>query len=402
MAKKLIINQSLVTPESIEEVMKVCPFGGLEVKDGKLEFTAGCKTCGLCVRRGPKGLVTEVVEEDNQPKIDKSLWQNVAVFMEIDSDGIHPVSFELIGKAKELAAVINQKVIAVVISGKKAYEYANEALSYGADEAVVYSDERLELFNPEPYARCMEDFIEKRHPNTVLYGGTSLGRSFAPRVAAHFRCGLTADCTKLGMKENSDLIQVRPAFGGNVMAQIISPNHRPQMATVRYKIFKMPERTKPNGIITTMDLKDLDLSSRIEIKEIKNKEKVVDISQADVIVACGRAFKTKEDLAIAEELAEALGGVVAVTRPMVEAGFRDAKFQIGLSGRTVAPKLIICLGISGAVQFTAGMNGSELIVSVNQDPNASIFDVSHYAIVGDVFKVVPMLLENIKKNKTLL
>lgn len=403
MAKKLVINQSKVNNQTAEAVMKVCPFGGLEYTDGKLNFTAGCKNCGLCVRKGPEGVVTFVEEADTTPKIDKSAWRGVSVFMEVDIDGIHPVSFELIGKAKELASVINHPVYAILIGSKENNDkYINEILEYGVDKVYVYENEKLKEFNMERYARCVENFIETIKPTVVLYGGTSLGRSFAPRIAAHFRTGLTADCTILGMKENTDLIQVRPAFGGNVMAQIVCPNHRPQMATVRYKIFKMPEKVVPFGETVYMETKDIDMSSNITTVEVKEKEKVTDISEADVIVACGRAFKSLEDLALAEELANLLGGVVAVTRPLVEAGFKDAKFQIGLSGRTVAPKLIINLGISGAVQYTAGMTGSELIVSVNDNPNASIFDVSHYGIVGDVFKVLPQLIENVKNGKGLL
>lgn len=403
MAKKLIINQNKVNEQSIEAVMKVCPFGGLEYVDGKLNFTAGCKSCGLCAKKGPAGLVTEEVVQDNTPKIDKSKWVGVSVFVEVDIDGIHPVSFELIGKAKELASVCKHPVYAILIGSKEKNDgYAQELLEYGVDKVYIYEDDAFKTFNMERYARCVEDFIEKVKPAVVLYGGTSLGRSFAPRIAAHFRTGLTADCTMLGMKENSDLIQVRPAFGGNVMAQIVCPNHRPQMSTVRYKIFKMPEKVAPFGEKVYMDASNINKESAITTIEVKEKEKVTDISEADVIVACGRAFKTIDDLQMAEELANLLGGVVAVTRPLVEAGWKDAKFQIGLSGRTVAPKLIINLGISGAVQFTAGMTGSEMIVSVNQDPNASIFDVSHYGIVGDVYKVVPQLIENIKSGKGLL
>lgn len=403
MAKKLVINQEKVNNQTAEATINVCPFGGLEYVDGKLNFTAGCKNCGLCARKGPEGVVTFVEEADTTVKIDKSLWRGVSVFMEVDEDGIHPVSFELIGKAKELASVINHPVYAILIGAKAKNDvYKQEILEYGVDKVYIYEDEELASFNMERYARCVENFIETIKPTVVLYGGTSLGRSFAPRIAAHFRTGLTADCTILGMKENTDLIQVRPAFGGNVMAQIVCPNHRPQMATVRYKIFKMPEKVAPFGEAVYMDTKVIDMNSNIKTIEIKEKEKVTDISEADVIVACGRAFKTIEDLALAEELASLLGGVVAVTRPLVEAGFRDAKFQIGLSGRTVAPKLIINLGISGAVQYTAGMTGSEMIISVNDNPNASIFDVSHYGIVGDVFKVLPQLIDNVKKGKGLL
>lgn len=402
MAKKLIINQEKVNQETVEAVMKVCPFGGLEYTNGQLNFTAGCKNCGLCAKKGPAGLVTEVIEQDTTPKIDKSCWRGISVFIESDLDGIHPVSIELIGKAHELAKVINHPVYAILIGNKeKMDQYQKEILAYGVDKVFIYESDEFANFNMERYARCVEDFITKIKPTVVLYGGTSLGRSFAPRIAAHFRTGLTADCTMLGMKENTDLIQVRPAFGGNVMAQIVCPNHRPQMSTVRYKIFKKPERVTPFGECVYMDTSNIDKSSKIKTLEIKVKEKVTDISEADVIVACGRAFKNKEDLQMAEELASLLGGVVAVTRPLVEAGWKDAKFQIGLSGRTVAPKLIITLGISGAVQFTAGMSGSEMIVSINENPQASIFDVSHYGIIGDIYKVVPQLIKNIKHERGL-
>lgn len=403
MAKKLIINQQLVNETSADEVMKVCPFNGLEYSDGKLNFTAGCKNCGLCAKKGPKGLITEEIVEDTFIKIDKSKWIGITVFIEVDIDGIHPVSFELIGKAKELASICKHPVYAILIGNKKLCEkYKNIILEYGVDKLYIYQDDMYEIFNMDRYARCVENFIEIIKPSVVLYGGTSLGRSFAPRIAAHFKTGLTADCTILGMKENSDLIQVRPAFGGNVMAQIICPNHRPQMSTVRYKIFKMPEKVVPYGEVVYMDTTKIDKSSGITTLEIRAKEKITDISEADVIVACGRAFKTKEDLLMAEELANLLGGVVAVTRPLVELGWKDAKFQIGLSGRTVAPKLIINLGISGAVQYTAGMTGSELIISINENQNASIFDVSHYGIVGDIYKVLPELIQKIKRDKGLI
>lgn len=402
MAKKLIVDQSKVNPEVFAQLEAVCPFGGLEYVDGKVSFTAGCKMCGLCARKGPVGVITMVEEKDETPKIDKSKWNGVSVYIEADDEGVHPVSYELIGKAQELAKVINHPVYAILVANKEHVEkYSNEILEYGVNKLYIYESENFAHFNVEQHARCVEDFIEKVHPTVVLYGGTLLGRSLAPRVAAHFRTGLTADCTILGMKENTDLIQVRPAFGGNVMAQIVCPNHRPQMATVRYKIFKMPEKVAPFGEKVYMDLSGFDFTTGIKLVESKKKEKSLDISEADVIVACGRPFKTEEDLMVAQELADLLGGVVAVTRPLIEAGLRDIKYQIGLSGKTVAPKLIICLGISGAVQFTAGMDGSETIIAVNQDPNASIFGVSHYGIVGDVFKVLPMMIENIKKEKGL-
>ena len=399
--RKLIINQNLVTKEKAEELIKLCPFGAIDYKDGKLDVNAACKTCGICARKGPEG-VMKLIEVEEGPKINKDEWRGVSVFMELEQDGIHPVSFELIGKAKELAEVIKHPVYAILIGSKsQVNKYSDLILEYGVDKVFIYEDERLGDFNVERHARCVEDFVEKVKPSVILYGGTPLGRSFAPRIASHFRTGLTADCTRLGMKENTDLIQVRPAFGGNVMAQIICTNTRPQMATVRYKIFKMSEKVKPFGVKEYMALDNIDFSTAIKLVEIKEKEKIVDISEANVLVAVGRPFKSEEDFAMAEELADLLGGVVACSRPLVESGLKDAKFQIGLSGKTVAPKLIITLGISGAVQFVAGMNGSEQIIAINSDPNASIFDVAHYGIVGDVFEIVPKLIENIKKERGL-
>ncbi len=397
--KKLVVDQSKVTKEAVLELQKICPFGAIEYVDGKININAACKTCGLCAKKGPAGVMK--LEEDVPTfTVNKDEWKGIAVFVELEQENVHPVVFELIGKAKELASVTKHPVYALLISShEKVEKYKNEILEYGVDKLFVYENDAFENFNVERHAHAVEDFVEKIKPSVILYGGTPLGRSFAPKIASHFKTGLTADCTRLGMKENTDLIQVRPAFGGNIMAQIICTNTRPQMATVRYKIFKKPAKETPHGEIVYLDSKKIDLATTIKLLEIKNKEKVVDISEADVIVACGRAFKSAEDMAIAEELADLLGGVVAVTRPMVENGIRDAKYQIGLSGKTVAPKLIITLGISGAVQFVAGMSGAGLIISVNSDPNASIFDVSHYGIVDDVFKVVPKLIEMIKASK---
>ncbi|HHU55194.1 MAG TPA: electron transfer flavoprotein subunit alpha [Acholeplasmataceae bacterium] len=394
---KLVINHDKLTPEKIEKLINICPFKAIEFTNGKLDINSACRMCKICVRKGPEGCIEYV--EDEVKEIDKNEWKGVTVFIEHDGNTIHPVSFELIGKAKELADVIKHEVLAIIISDK-ADKFAQEVLEYGVDKVYVYEHQELAHFNVEKYTACMEDFINKIKPTVILYGGTATGRSFAPRVAARFRTGLTADCTILGMKENTDLIQNRPAFGGNVMASIVCPNTRPQMATVRYKIFKMPEKVKPHGELIKMNV-DFDLSSSMRLIDIKAKAKEVDISEAEVLVACGRAFKTQEELAMAEELAELLGGRLAVTRPLIEAGFADARQQIGLSGRTVAPKLLINLGISGAVQYTAGMIGAEVVFSINKDKSAPIFDVSHYGLVGDVFEIVPELIKSIKEMKGL-
>lgn len=399
--RKLIVNQNLVTKKNAETLKTICPFGAIEYKDGKLDINAACKTCGICAKKGPKGVI-ELIEIEDAVKINKDEWKGLAVFIELEQENVHLVSFELIGKAKELAKVINHPVYAILIGSKAQVEkYSDLILEYGVDKVFIYQDEQLKDFNVERHARCVEDFIEKIKPSVVLFGGTSLGRSFAPRISAHFKTGLTADCTKLGMKENTDLIQIRPAFGGNIMAQIICTNSRPQMATVRYKIFKMPEKVKPFGEKVFMQTNGIDFSTSIKLIEVKQKEKSLEINEASVLVAVGRPFKNEKDFEMAGELANLLGGVVACSRPIVESGYKDAKFQIGLSGKTVAPKLIITLGISGAVQFVAGMNGSEQIIAINSDPNAPIFNIAHYGLVGDMFEIVPRLIANIKNQRGL-
>lgn len=396
---KIVINQNKVTYEIAQEAIKICPFGAIEYQNNKLDINTACKMCKLCVRKGPAGVFEFVEEKVNA--INKDEWQGVCVFVEHSNDKIHPVVFELIGKAKELVKITNQKVYAVLFTNH-AKKFEDELLSYGIDKLFVYEHQEFAHFNVEKYANAMENFIKMIKPSVVLYGGTSIGRSFAPRIASRFRTGLTADCTILGMKENTDLIQNRPAFGGNIMAGIICPNNRPQMATVRYKIFKMPIKESSHGEIVHMSLDQLDLTSNMKLLEVKPKDSSVDISEAEIIVAIGRPFKNAEDIALAKKLADLLGAELASSRPLIEAGIMDPRKQIGLSGRTVAPKLLITLGISGAVQFAAGMKGSQVIFSVCNDKNAAIFDVAHYGVVGDVFKILPKLISEVKMLKGLI
>lgn len=396
---KLVVNQEKLTPSAIEELVKICPFGALEEKEGKIEVNAGCKMCKLCVKKGPAG-VMEFIEEEVEA-IDKSLWKGVAVYVDHVEGDIHPVTYELIGKAKELAAKINHPVYAVFV-GHDIEKKAEEILHYGVDKVFVYDDEELKDFRIEPYTKAMEDFINSVKPSTLLVGATTVGRSLAPRVAARFRTGLTADCTILDMKENTDLVQIRPAFGGNIMAQIINPNHRPQLATVRYKVMDAPERSEEkSGEIVTCSIKKEELASNINVLKVTKKEVEESISDADVIVAVGRGLKAEKDMEMVKEFAALIGAQIATTRPLIEAGWADAKKQIGLSGRTVKPKLIVTLGISGAVQFAAGMNNSDCIIAINKDPKASIFNVAHYGIVGDIYEVIPKLINNVKEGKPL-
>ena len=399
---KLIVHQDKITSAQImEDVIKVCPFNALENIDGKLEINAGCKLCKLCVKKGPAG-VMEFIEEDVKPSVNKDDWKGIAVYVEHEEGVIHPVTFELIGKAKELAAKINHPVYAVFI-GSDIKGRVDELRHYGVDKVFCCDNPELKYFKIETYTSAFEAFINKVKPTAMRVGATSVGRQLAPRIAARFKTGLTADCTILDMKENTDLVQIRPAFGGNIMAEIHTPNHRPQMCTVRYKIMNAPERSAElSGEVEEFTVASEKLKNRVEVHGTTKKPKEQSIENAEILVVAGRGVKKKEDLAMIEELAELLGAQVACTRPMMESGWFDAKHQIGLSGRTVRPKLIITCGVSGAIQFVAGMNNSENIIAINSDPKATIFDVANYAIVGDIYEIVPQLIEKIKKGEAVV
>ena len=377
-----------------EELVELCPFSAVELEASQLQINSACKMCRICVKKEP--LIFEFAETEKRG-VDKKLWKGIAVYLDHVEGDIHPVSFELIGKAKELAAKINQPVYCLMV-GHNIKDKALQALEYGADEVFVYEREEFEHFKIEPYTVALEDFIDKVKPSVVLVGGTTVGRSLAPRAAARFRTGLTADCTILDIQENSDLDQIRPAFGGNIMAHINTPKHRPQFATVRYKIFSAPGKCEnPAGKLTECSIDPRKLESNIEVIEIRKKAKETSIEDAEVIIVAGRGVKKEEDMRFIYELADSLEAQVAGTRSLIETGWLDAKKQIGLSGRTVKPKLIITCGVSGAIQFVAGMNSSDCIIAVNSDKNAPIFKHAHIGIVGDIYEVLPKLNEKLQE-----
>ncbi|WP_243107718.1 electron transfer flavoprotein subunit alpha/FixB family protein [Clostridium sp. OF09-36] len=329
---------------------------------------------------------------------DKSTWNGILVYAEQERGKVHPVVFELIGEARKLAKKVGYKVYAVMVGGAGTAENAKELLPYGVDEVFVYEHEGFNGFKADCYADAVADCISKLRPSVVLVGGTSLGRSLAPRLSTRFHTGLTADCTKLEMKANTDLVQIRPAFGGNIMAQIVISESRPQFATVRYKVMDRAQKVeKFSGKITMCNVTEDMVRSRIEVLSAKVLEHVRSIEEEDVLVVAGRgADKALDEL---KELAELLGGQLCFTRPMIEDGYGDTAHQIGLSGRTVKPKLILTFGVSGAIQFTACMNSAECIVAVNNDPEAPIFDIAHIAIKDDLYTVLPELVKNVKNRK---
>jgi len=373
----------------------ICPFNACEIIESKVEINAACKMCRLCIKNCPNEAISFALSEG--PGINKDEWNGIMIFVEHNEGVIHPITYELAGKAAELAKKIGHPVYAVFI-GSKISAIADGLTAYGIDRVFVYDYEQLKYFRADIYANVFEDCIRKVKPSVVLVGATSVGRSLAPRLSTRFRTGLTADCTKLEIRPNTDLVQIRPAFGGNIMARIVTRNNRPQFATVRYKVMN-PAECNPgyNGTVELCEISTDRLNSRINVVEVKKKEKQPDITEADVLVVAGRGLKEKKDIAMLEELASLIGGQIASTRGLVEDGWMHYTKQIGLSGRTVKPKLIITCGVSGAVQFTAGMNGSDNIIAINKDKNAPIFKIAHYGVVGDLYEIIPALINRIKQ-----
>lgn len=372
-----------------------CPFGAIDMQEGKPELNAACKVCGICVKNCPEKAILRLETKVNS--VDKSQWRGILVFAEVSGGRLHPVSLELIGKGLELAKPLNFEVRAVLV-GDGVSGFTEELQHYGISEAAVYDDPELGYFRADAYAACVEDYIQAFKPSVVLVGATSLGRSLAPRLSTRFHTGLTADCTSLELRENSDLVQIRPAFGGNIMAQIVTTNTRPQFATVRYRVMDAPERLPDAcGKVVKRAIPKGVAASRARLLSVVPVPPKTSISDADVLVVGGRGLGKQAGLEMVRELAELLHGDWAVTRPLVESGWAQNDRQIGLSGRTVRPRLIITCGVSGAIQFTSCMNQSEHIIAINTDAAAPIFDAAHIGIVGDVYKVLPELITRLKE-----
>ncbi len=298
---EIIVHQDKI--RNPEEIIKICPFGALQIDEkGDVLVNAACKLCKVCTNKYPDAFA---LKQDIMPEIDKSQWKGVAVYVEHDRNGIHPVTYELLGKARELADKINHPVYALFI-GSGIKEEAKKLWDYGAEKIFVYDYPELKDFRIEPFAACFEDFIHNHKPSTILVGGTTVGRSLAPRVAARIHTGLTADCTRLDIQENTDLDQIRPAFGGNIMAHIRTVNHRPQFATVRYKIFSALDACVPPDIteITMCKIDPEKLQSKITIKDVQPKPKVKSIEDAEIILVAGRGVKKQEDLVMIQNLAK--------------------------------------------------------------------------------------------------
>jgi electron transfer flavoprotein alpha subunit len=380
-----------------ETCVTACPFGAIEMRDGKAFITEVCTMCGSCVEVCEFKAI-ERMEEAATPAVDLSAYKGVWVFAEQHKGDVASVALELLGEGRKLADKRKTKLSAVFI-GHNIKSKAKDLIAHGADLVYLADDPALKDFNDDSYAAILTTLARKHKPEIILAGATAIGRSFFPKVASSLYTGLTADCTVLDIDaETGHLHQTRPAFGGNILATIMTPNHRPQMATVRHKVMKPAPRndSRIGDIIEIPYTQSGDLRTRV-IRTIEELGETVNICEADIIVAGGRGLGSAKNFHLIEELAKVLGGAVAATRGAVDEGWIPYPHQVGQTGKTVCPKLYIACGISGAIQHVAGMQSSEVIVAINRDPNAPIFNVATYGIVGDVHEVVPIMIKKIRE-----
>lgn len=330
--------------------------------------------------------------------MDKTAYKNVFVFIEQREGIVQSVALELLGKAKDLATALDEKVVAM-IAGYHIADHAQTLIEYGADEVIVADSIELKDYLTEQYAQAIGQIITANKPNIVLFGATTIGRDLAPRLSARLATGLTADCTRLEISEDKQFMMTRPAFGGNLMATIVSPDHRPQMSTVRPGVMQKLEREPARkGVVTTFNVQFDKSKFKVRlVKKVEENKGMIDITEANILISGGRGVGNQAGFDKLKSLAEILNAEVSASRAMVDAGIIAHERQVGQTGKTVRPHLYLAIGISGAIQHLAGMEESEFIVAINKDKFAPIFNVSDIGIVGDWSKIVPLLTERLGK-----
>jgi electron transfer flavoprotein alpha subunit len=376
-----------------------CPFNAIEIKDNKALINEYCNVCRGCLNSCPENAILEIEEEDVAPAADLSAYKGVWVFAEQREGSLASVGLELLGEGRKLADIRKAELCALLFGATEAE--AKELVAWGADKVFHAADPVLDRFNDEPYAQLMAGLIKEHKPEIVLAGASSIGRSFFPRVAGKVNTGLTADCTSLEIDgESGNLLQIRPAFGGNIMATILCPNHRPQMATVRPKVMKKGAYD-PGRKGEIIKVAAGGLTSRTKVVEIVQEcsDCMVNLQDAEILVSGGRGMNGPKGFEMLKELAALLGGAVGSSRAAVDEGWIPYRHQVGQTGKTVCPRIYIACGISGAVQHLVGMQSSDIIIAINKNPDAPIFNFATYGIVGDLYEVVPMMIRKIKEVK---
>lgn len=375
--------------------LKTCPFDAIRMEGRLAVITEACTGCGACVSSCKFGAIhADTAEKETA---DLSAYRDVWVFCEQRDGVLMQTAAELLGEGRKLADELGQALCAV-LPGSQTGGLCQELSDAGADRIYHLNHPLLETYTTDAYTKAIAGLAEEKKPNIILFGATTIGRDLGPRLAARLKTGLTADCTGLAIDpEKQILLQTRPAFGGNLMATIITPNHRPQMSTVRPGVMKALDcpKTEPAEIEEIVpELTASDLHTQV-MEIVKSVKDTVDLSAAEVIVSGGRGLGSADGFQLLEELAEQLGGVVGASRAAVDAGWIDSSHQVGQTGKTVRPRLYIACGISGAIQHLAGMQSSGCILAVNKNPDAPIFKIADYSIVGDLYKVLPLLMEQL-------
>lgn len=376
--------------------VKGCPFNAIKVEDKKAQILENCTLCGACVS-SCKFNAIDFKKDEIKTAVDLSAYKGVWVFGEQSGGVPAGVALELLGEGRKLADQLGVELSAVLF-GDNIEDTAKALIAYGADNVYMVDHPSLKNFNDESYADVFVQLIQLYMPEIVLMGASTYGRSLAPRVSSRINTGLTADCTRLEIDpEKKILRQTRPAFGGNLMATIICPNHRPQMSTVRPKVMKMlePDSARTGNIIRPGVKIPVNLKTKV-LEVVSELCEMVSLTEADVIVSGGRGMGDPKNFAVLEELAHVLGGAVGASRAAVDSGWIEYRHQVGQTGKTVGPKVYFACGISGAVQHLAGMSSSDTIIAINKNPDAPIFKVATFGIVGDALQVVPALTAEFK------
>ena len=377
--------------------VKNCPFEAITMENKIAVIGAACTGCGVCVEKCPFKAI-EKTEEEREVK-DLSAYKDVWVFAEQRDGVIMPVVIELLGEGKKLANEVGCNLCAV-LCGHHVEGLADQLFEYGADKVYVADHEELATYRTDAYTKVINDAIEEYKPEIVLLGATHIGRDLGPCLAVKANTGLTADCTELEIDpEDKKIKQTRPAFGGNLMATIVCPNHRPQMSTVRPGVMEkaaFEEGRKGELIKLNVEFKEGDIRTKV-LEIVKTMKDTVSLTDAEIIVSGGMGLGKPEGFELLKQLADKLGGIVAASRAAVDAGWIDHAYQVGQTGTTVKPKIYIACGISGAIQHVAGMQNSEQIIAINTNENAPIFEIADYGIVGDLYKVIPAIMEALDK-----
>lgn len=377
--------------------VKNCPFEAITMENKIAVIGAACTGCGVCVEKCPFKAI-EKTEEEREVK-DLSAYKDVWVFAEQRDGVIMSVVIELLGEGKKLANEVGCNLCAV-LCGHHVEGLADQLFEYGADKVYVADHEELATYRTDAYTKVINDAIEEYKPEIVLLGATHIGRDLGPCLAVKANTGLTADCTKLEIDpEDKKIKQTRPAFGGNLMATIVCPNHRPQMSTVRPGVMEkaaFEEGRKGELIKLNVEFKEGDIRTKV-LEIVKTMKDTVSLTDAEIIVSGGMGLGKPEGFELLKQLADKLGGIVAASRAAVDAGWIDHAYQVGQTGTTVKPKIYIACGISGAIQHVAGMQNSEQIIAINTNENAPIFEIADYGIVGDLYKVIPAIMEALDK-----